>query len=81
MIGIFTDGDLRRILNEKINIEDIKFRSYITRKFQSIDENLQIKEAINKMNQKKIYSLVVKNKKDIVVGILRMHDIVEAKII
>ena len=79
--GIFTDGDLRRILNKKINIEDVQFKNYITRKFQFIDEDLQIREAINKMNKNKIYSLVVKNKKDIVVGILRMHDIVEAKII
>ena len=79
--GIFTDGDLRRILNKKINIEDVQFKNYITRKFQFIDEDLQIREAINKMNKNKIYSLVVKNKKDIVIGILRMHDIVEAKII
>ncbi len=79
--GIFTDGDLRRILNKKINIEDVQFKNYITRKFQFIDEDLQIGEAMNKMNKNKIYSLVVKNKKDIVIGILRMHDIVEAKII
>ena len=79
--GIFTDGDLRRILNKKINIEDVQFKNYITRKFQFIDEDLQIGEAMNKMNKNKIYSLVVKNKKDKVVGILRMHDIVEAKII
>ena len=79
--GIFTDGDLRRILNKKINIEDVQFKNYVTRRFQFIHEDLQIREAIKKMNKNKIYSLVVKNRKDKVVGILRMHDIVEAKII
>ena len=79
--GIFTDGDLRRILNKKINIEQIQFKNYVTKKFQSIDEDLQVKKAITMMNEKKIYSLVVKNKRKKVVGILRMHDIVEAKII
>ena len=79
--GIFTDGDLRRILNKKINIEKIQFKNHVTKKFQSIDEDLLVKKAITMMNEKKIYSLVVKNKRKKVVGILRMHDIVEAKVI
>ena len=81
VMGIFTDGDLRRILNKKINIEQIQFKNHVTKKFQSIDEDLQVKKAITMMNENKIYSLVVKNKRKKVVGILRMHDIVEAKII
>ena len=43
--------------------------------------NFQIKNAIDQMNKNKIYSLVVKNEKNQVVGLLRMHDILEAKII
>ena len=81
IIGIFTDGDLRRLLNKKKNIENIKIENFMTRNFQSIDENLKIKNAVILMNKNKIYSLVVKDKKDKVIGILRMHDIVEAKII
>ena len=79
--GIFTDGDLRRILNKKINIEKIQFKNHVTKNFQSINEDLLVKKAITLMNENKIYSLVVKNKRKKVVGILRMHDIVEAKII
>ena len=81
IIGLFTDGDLRRLLNKNSNIEDLKINALMTRKFQAINKNMQIKNAIDQMNKYKIYSLVVKNEKDIVEGIIRMHDIIEAKII
>ena len=80
IIGLFTDGDLRRLLNKNSNIEDLKINALMTRKFQAINKNMQIKNAIDQMNKNKIYSLVVKDEKDRVVGIIRMHDIVEAKI-
>jgi len=81
IIGIFTDGDLRRLLNKNSNIEDLKINALMTRKFQAINKNMQIKNAIDQMNKNKIYSLVVKDEKDRAVGIIRMHDIIEAKII
>ena len=53
----------------------------MTKSFKSINQNFQIKNAIDQMNKNKIYSLVVRNEKNQVVGLLRMHDILEAKII
>ena len=79
--GLFTDGDLRRLLNKNSNIEDLKINALMTRKFQAINKNMQIKNAIDQMNKYKIYSLVVKGEKGRVEGIIRMHDIIEAKII
>ena len=81
IIGLFTDGDLRRLLNKNSNIEDLKINALMTRKFQAINKNMQIKNAIDQMNKYKIYSLVVEDEKHKVVGIIRMHDIIEAKII
>ena len=81
IIGLFTDGDLRRLLNKNSNIEDLKINAFMTRKFQAINKNMQIKNAIDQMNKYKIYSLVVKGEKGRVEGIIRMHDIIEAKII
>ena len=81
IIGIFTDGDLRRLLNKNSNIKDLKINALMTRKFQAINKNMQIKNAIDQMNKYKIYSLVVKDEKGRVEGIIRMHDIIEAKII
>ena len=81
IIGLFTDGDLRRLLNKNSNIENLKINALMTRKFQAINKNMQIKNAIDQMNKYKIYSLVVKDEKGRVEGIIRMHDIIEAKII
>ena len=81
IIGLFTDGDLRRLLNKNSNIEDLKINALMTRKFQAINKNMQIKNAIDQMNKYKIYSLVVKDEKGRVEGIIRMHDIIEAKIV
>jgi arabinose-5-phosphate isomerase len=81
IIGLFTDGDLRRLLNKNSNIEDLKINALMTRKFQAIKKNMQNKNAIDQMNKYKIYSLVVKDEKGRVEGIIRMHDIIEAKII
>ena len=81
IVGLFTDGDLRRLMNKNSNIEDLKINALMTRKFKAINENMQIKNAIDQMNKNKIYSLVVEDEKDKVVGIIRMHDIIEAKII
>ncbi len=81
IIGLFTDGDLRRLLNKNSNIEDLKINALMTKKFQAINKNMQIKNAIDQMNKYKIYSLVVKGEKGSVEGIIRMHDIIEAKII
>ena len=81
IIGLFTDGDLRRLLNKNSNIEDLKINAFMTRKFQAINKNMQIKNAIDQMNKYKTYSLVVKGEKGRVEGIIRMHDIIEAKII
>ena len=81
IIGLFTDGDLRRLLNKISNIENLKINTLMTRKFQAINKNMQIKNAIDQMNKYKIYSLVVKGEKGRVEGIIRMHDIIEAKIV
>lgn len=79
--GIFTDGDLRRALNKNLDINSQKIKEIMTTSYQFINENSPIKECISIMEKNKIYSLVIKNNKNSVSGILRMHDLLEAKII
>ena len=72
LIGIITDGDLRRHMNKNIinqNAEDI-----MTKKPNVAKESTLVGEAINIMNLKKITSLFVcKNNKPI--GIIHIHDL------
>ena len=79
--GIFTDGDLRRALNKNLDINSQKIKEIMTTSYQFINESSSIKECISIMEKNKIYSLVVKNNKNSVSGVLRMHDLLEAKII
>ena len=79
--GIFTDGDLRRLLDKKINLDDLKIKEVMTIDFKFVSEEVLVSEAIKSMEKFKIFSLLVKNSKDQITGLLRMHDVLEAKII
>ncbi len=80
VIGIFTDGDLRRCLNEKIDINKTKIRDVMTKKFKKIDFNTLAIDAAELMEKNKIFTLVVM-KGDKNVGIISMHDLIQARII
>ena len=81
IIGIFTDGDLRRCLEKKIDINKTALSKVMTVDFKFINENELISNAINQMEKYKVFSLLVKNKGGQITGLLRMHDLLEAKII
>ena len=80
VIGIFTDGDLRRCLNEKIDINKTKIRDVMTKKFKKIDFNTLAIDAAELMEKNKIFTLVVM-KGDKNVGVISMHDLIQARII
>ena len=80
VIGIFTDGDLRRCLNEKIDINKTKIRDVMTKKFKIIDFNTLAIDAAELMEKNKIFTLVVM-KGDKNVGVISMHDLIQARII
>ena len=81
IIGIFTDGDLRRCLEKKIDINKTALSKVMTVDFKFINENELISNAINQMEKYKVFSLLVKNKGGQITGLLRMHDLLEAKIV
>ena len=81
VVGIFTDGDLRRSIERKIDTNIISLSEVMTKNFKWLEENELITKAISHMEKNKIFSLLVKNKKGKIVGLIRMHQILEAKII
>ena len=80
VIGVFTDGDLRRELKKNIQIDKVKLNSVIAKKFKTVKADDLVVEAANMMKKFKVYTLVVEENKDIV-GILSMHDILEANVL
>lgn len=77
LAGIFTDGDLRRTLNKVKDPLSKSIDTYMTKKTKTILVDKLAIEALEIMQKNKIYSLAVVDKKNIPVGIIRMHDLIE----
>ena len=61
VIGIFTDGDLRRCLNQKVDINTTHIKDVMTKKFRTIDGSSLAVDAAKIMEKNKIFTLVVMN--------------------
>jgi len=77
--GIFTDGDLKRLIQKKRKIENLKIRSFMTKNPFSVEENMLASEILVQMNKKKITSAFVyrKGNKRKIVGVLHIHNILK----
>ena len=80
VIGVFSDGDLRRQLQKNVEIDKVRLSTVLTKKFKRIKSNELVVKAAEMMKAFKVYTLVVEENKK-VVGILTMHDILEANVI
>ena len=83
IVGVFTDGDLRRCLNDEVDINNTPIKDVMTIKFKSIDTNALAIDAAEIMEKNKIFSLVVNSSthKEDTIGIITMHQLLEAGII
>ena len=80
VVGIFTDGDLRRCINKKVNIQNTEIKKVMTKTFKTIGSDALAVDAAEVMENNKIFTLVVMNK-DKYVGVISMHDLIEARIL
>ena len=76
--GIFTDGDIKRSIQNKENFKIFKLKSFMTKKPISVDKDILAVKAIRIMNEKKITSLCVHSKinKKKTIGILHIHNLI-----
>ena len=83
VIGIFTDGDLRRCLNKEIDLNKTPIKNVMTSNFKSIKSNALAIDAAEIMEKNKIFSLVVNASTDKgdSIGLITMHQLLEAGII
>ena len=59
IVGVFTDGDLRRCLNDGVDINNTPIKDVMTITFKSIESNALAIDAAEMMEKNKIFSLVV----------------------
>jgi len=80
--GIITDGQIRRFNEKKENLFNLSAREIMTKNPISIDKDSLAVKALSLMNEKKITSLCVHNKKNKLktIGILHIHTLLKSSI-
>ncbi len=81
LLGIYTDGDLRRTLEKKVDFSTTPVASLMSRTPRSIGPDALAVEAVQLMEQYNISQLLVVDTNKKVVGALNMHDLLKAKVI
>ena len=77
--GVFTDGDLKRLVRKKKKIYNLRIKSVMTKNLFSVEKNTLASDILMKMNKKKITNVCVyseENKKE-TIGILHIHDLIK----
>ncbi|HWK54680.1 MAG TPA: KpsF/GutQ family sugar-phosphate isomerase [Hyphomicrobiales bacterium] len=81
LCGVFTDGDLRRVLDRGLDIHHTTVSEVMTGTFKAIAGNALASEAARVMQDNAIYSLVVLNQDHSLAGIVTMHDLLQANVV
>jgi arabinose-5-phosphate isomerase len=79
--GIFTDGDLRRVLETRSNIQDLSIGEVMTENCKSISADKPAMTAVAMMDEFNLNSLPVVDADNQVVGAINTHTLMQAKII
>jgi len=80
LLGIFTDGDLRRTLGKYSDISSLQLYKVMTKKPIIVSKNIMAAEALNIMEHKQVTSLVVINDDKTVAGLLTLNQLLKSGI-
>ena len=80
LVGVFTDGDIRRALMNKIDIYQTKVLDVMTKKPKTIDSTTSAIDALKLMQTYSITSLILINDEHHPIGIVHIHDLIAAGI-
>lgn len=78
VVGIFTDGDLRRKLAEHTNLT-VEIQTLMTKTPKSVDQQMRASDALSLMNENAISQLLVLKDRQLI-GVISIHDILKADI-
>jgi arabinose-5-phosphate isomerase len=81
MLGVFTDGDLRRALDRSLDLRSTRMQDVMTRNPKSVHVSTLATEAVNLMQTYRITSLPVLDESEHLVGALNVHDLLRAGVI
>jgi arabinose-5-phosphate isomerase len=78
LLGVFTDGDLRRAVDNAVDINTVTVGEVMTRNCKAVSGEMLAAEALAIMEGRKITALVVEDEQHHPVGVLHMHDLLRA---
>lgn len=81
LVGLFTDGDLRRILDNQTDIHHDTIASVMTKKPQTAQSHMLAAEVLKLMEDKKINGLIVVDDNNQPIGAMNMHDLLKSGVI
>ena len=81
VIGVFTDGDLRRALDQGVDVHKVAMRDVMTRDCKTAQRGQLAAEALAMMQAHKINALLVCDENNALVGVLNMHDLLRAGVV
>lgn len=81
LLGIFTDGDLRRLLERTIDIHTTVIRDVIRNGCTTVHPDTLATETVRIMEEQRINSLLVIDEHERLVGALNMHDLLRAGVV
>ena len=77
--GIFTDGDLKRLMQKKRKIDNHKIKDFMIKNPFTVEENMLATDILFQMNKKKITNVCVyqKNDKKKITGVIHIHNLLD----
>lgn len=81
LAGLFTDGDLRRILDQQIDIHSTPITQVMTARCITVSAEMLVAQSVNLMQERKINALIVLNEQKQPIGAFNMHDVLKAGVV
>jgi len=78
VLGIYTDGDLRRTLDQNIDLKQTRIDQAMTRNCKTVDAHDLAAEVLKLMEDHKINGALVTDGDNKLIGALNMHDLLRA---
>lgn len=81
ILGVFTDGDLRRCLDQGLDIHQLKVGEVMTRGGRTVRPDALAAEALELMESHRVNALLVTDNSNRLLGALNMHDLLRAGVV
>ena len=75
LLGILTDGDVRRLVRTGLDFKNQRIESLMTRSPKSIRQNISVAQTVEMMQRMEITTLVVTDDENRIQGYVHLHDI------